>query len=315
MYYFIVNRTSRTGKTKKFWEKIKEELKERKILYEAYVTKYQGHASELADMICTKAIAYKETHPQEEKVCLVVVGGDGTVNEVINGMHHFEEIHFGYIPAGSGNDLGRGLRIPKNSMESLERVLNSKETYSMDLGRVKYGKDTTRYFAISSGIGLDADVCRMAITSGLKKFLNQIGLGRLTYVLLTIKALLTMPTVDIIIKFPQQEERKIRKMIFVAGMNHPWEGGGVPMAPNANAQDGCFSICLAYDMSRIQAFLKLLLLVQGKHEGQKGVEIISCDRYQLLLKKPMALHEDGEYLGDVTKISYTCEKQKLKVLM
>ena len=315
MYYFIVNATSRTGKAKKFWVDVERELKRRKISYEAYVTKYEGHAKELADKLCTKALEYKEKHGQDAKVSIVVLGGDGTANEVINGMHHFAEVNFGYIATGSGNDLGRGLGISKNSLEALNRVLESEEIYKMDLGCLTYGGDIKRYFAISSGIGMDADVCRLSLTSGLKKILNSIGMGSLTYVLLTIKALFTMPTTDVIATFDDNAPKKIKKMIFVAGMNHPWEGGGVPMAPKADAGDGKLSVCCIYGLNRLQAFCKLPLLVMGKQEGVKGVEIIDCEKYELKLKKPMVLHADGEYLGTDTKIGYSCEKGKLRVLI
>ena len=126
MYYFIVNLTSRTGKTKKSWRQIKEELNRREIPYKAYLSQYAGHVTELAKMICNK---------EDEDICLIVVGGDGTVNEVINGMEHFEKVRFGYIPTGSGNDLGRGLGIEANKpLEALNRILDAKGEFAIDLG-------------------------------------------------------------------------------------------------------------------------------------------------------------------------------------
>ena len=309
MYYFIVNLTSRTGKAREIWIEIEKELKKRKVRYEAYVTEHEGHARELAKELCTKGVALKQ-----ERVCLVVVGGDGTANEVINGMHHFEDICFGYIATGSGNDLRRGLHISKDSMEALDGILNAKEAFPMDLGRVTDGEGKSRYFAISSGIGIDADVCRAALTSKLKVFLNQLHLGSLTYVLLTVKALFTMPTTEVTASFDGGPEKKISKMIFVAGMNHPWEGGGVPMSPGADPQDGKLTVCCVYGIPRWKAFFLLPLLVMGKHEGIKGFEIVECAHYQLTLAEAMVLHGDGEYLGRHTSIRYECEKGKLLVL-
>lgn len=314
MYFFIVNLTSRTGKARKIWIDIEKELKKKKVVYEAYVTQHKGHARELARELCDKGVAYGEKH-KGERVCLVVVGGDGTANEVVNGMHHFEEIHFGYIPTGSGNDLGRGLKISKDPMEALERILEAREVFPMDLGLVTDEAGNSSQFAISSGIGIDADVCRMALTSKLKTFLNYLGLGSLTYVLLTVKALFTMPTTDVTAVFDGGEPKKIHKMIFVAGMNHPWEGGGVPMAPRADAQDGKLSVCCVYGIPRWRTFFLLPLLVMGKHEGRlKGFEIINCERYELKLNRPMVLHTDGEYGGEQTVLKYVCEKGKLRVL-
>lgn len=314
MYYFIVNLTSRTGKARKNWIDVEHELNKRKIPYEAHITKYIGHAKELADSLCTKGLEYKKEHGAEERVCIVVVGGDGTANEVVNGMHHFEDIFFGYIATGSGNDLGRGLKLPQDPIEALNGILNAKEVFPMDLGRVTDETGVSNYFTISSGIGIDADVCKMALTSQLKKFLNHLGLGSLTYVLLTIKALFTMPTTEVMAVFDGGAKRKISRMIFMAGMNHPWEGGGVPMSPRADCQDGKLSVCCVHGIPKWKAFFLLPFLVKGKHEGIQGIEIIDCEKYELHLKRPMVLHGDGEYLGEQTVIKYTCEKGKLQLL-
>ena len=83
MYYFIVNLTSRTGKAAKTWHQLKLELDQREVAYKAYVSEYPGHATRLAKMICNKA---------DKDIRLIVVGGDGTANEVINGMEHFEKV-------------------------------------------------------------------------------------------------------------------------------------------------------------------------------------------------------------------------------
>ena len=119
MYYFIVNLTSRTGKAAKTWHQLKLELDQREVAYKAYVSEYPGHATRLAKMICNKA---------DKDIRLIVVGGDGTANEVINGMEHFEKVTFGYIPSGSGNDLGRGLGISaKDPLEALQRILEAEQ--------------------------------------------------------------------------------------------------------------------------------------------------------------------------------------------
>ena len=186
-YYFIVNRKSKTGKAAEIWRELEQVLKERKIPYHAYTTKYYRHATELADQICSKP----------GKINLVVVGGDGTVNEVLNGMHDFDRVTFGCIPSGSANDFARGFGLAGTPREILERMLDAKEEEYLDFGQVTYGEEgLTRRFIVSSGVGVDADVCRQALDAPIKKVLNRFHLGQLTYVVLTVKTLFTMPLMD-----------------------------------------------------------------------------------------------------------------------
>ena len=85
MYHFIVNNTSGGGRSKRVWEELQNYLLEHEIRYKAHFTEYEGHAKKLADRVCDI---------DREKVYLIVVGGDGTLNEVLNGMHDFEKIRF-----------------------------------------------------------------------------------------------------------------------------------------------------------------------------------------------------------------------------
>lgn len=177
------------------------------------------------------------------------------------------------------------------------------------------GQKEQKIFAISSGLGLDADVCKQALHSGLKKALNKLGLGSLTYVCLTIKSLFTMPTAEAKIVFDDEVEEPISRMIFIAGMNQYCEGGGVPMAPEAVATDGEFSVCCGYGVARWRTFFLLPFLVKGKHTGFKCFDIHNCRKFSVDLEKPMVLHADGEYCGDVTHAEFRCLSGKLNILL
>lgn len=89
MLYFIVNEKSRSGKGAEIWQEVKTSLSEKQINYQAWTTEYAGHAFSLAKEI---------TNRDEEDISLVVVGGDGTTNEAINGMEHMEKVRLGVIP-------------------------------------------------------------------------------------------------------------------------------------------------------------------------------------------------------------------------
>ena len=117
MYHFIVNLNSRTGKARKIWEELRQELDRREVLYVLHETKYAGHAIEISRKLVKTA---------EETIKIIVLGGDGTFNEVINGARDYEKIEIGYIPTGSGNDLARGLGLSADPMENLNLILETR---------------------------------------------------------------------------------------------------------------------------------------------------------------------------------------------
>lgn len=311
MLYFIVNEKSRSGKGADIWKEVKETLEAQKIRYEAWVTEYEGHAFSLAHDICER---------EDEDICLVVLGGDGTANEVINGMTNFEKVRFGTIPTGSGNDLARGLGIKGTPTEQLQRILTcmekgTQEAFSMDLGQVSFTDGRKpRLFAISAGTGLDALVCKKALKSKLKDFLNKIHLGKLTYLILTVQSVFSSERPDGNISYEGKPIEDRSKTLCFAVMNFRAEGGGVPMAPKADATDGLLSVCSIYGLSKLRALMSLPFLVVAKHEGIKGINLTDCRECTVHLKKPMVVHADGEYCGDAAEMTFTCLPGKLRVL-
>lgn len=294
MLHFIVNAQSRSGKGARIWEAVELYLKAHDLEYRAYTTEYVGHATDLAKMICQLP---------EEDIRLVVLGGDGTINEVVNGMTNFDKVRFGVVPTGSGNDFARGLGLTGTPIEHLERIISSKKELTIDLGQVTWDGDNRRKFAISSGIGMDAIVCEKVEVSRLKKILNKLGFGKLTYVLITIYTLFSMTTATMTAKI-DGKGKKFKKMIFVAAMNFRAEGGGVPMSPKADARDGQLSVCHCYGIPKALTFFMLPFLVAAKHSWIKGIKILDCKEEEIHLDIPMTLHTDGEVVAHATDVKF-----------
>ena len=187
------------------------------------------------------------------------------------------------------------------------------DTWCMDLGEVSFGEEK-RLFAISAGIGLDALVCKKALKSKIKDLLNKIRLGKLTYLVLTVQSLFTMQTADAELIFDQEEGLQKRGMIFTAAMNFKAEGGGVPMAPAASARDGKLSFCEAAGIPKWRTFLCLPFLVAAKHTSIKGFSVTDAKECTIRLNRPMVVHADGEYCGEVAKVHFRCLPGKLRVL-
>ena len=100
--------------------------------------------------------------------------------------------------------------------------------------------------------------------------------------------------------------KNFKRTIFAAAMNAKAEGGGVPMAPKASVQDGLISTCFVYKFTKLGALIRLPFLATGTHEHFNGFKVFDCKEIDIKIKKPIALHTEGEYLGDVTEVHYSC---------
>ena len=136
MYDFIVNPNARSGLGGRIWKELEQLLKEQKAEYQVHLTKYQRHASRIAEEITMDG----------EEHTIVVLGGDGTVNEVLNGITELSKVTIGYIPMGSSNDFARYFKMAAEPSECLARILHPKKIVDMNVGIMSYknGEKTRR---------------------------------------------------------------------------------------------------------------------------------------------------------------------------
>lgn len=306
MYYFIVNEHGGSGQAVETWKRVQAVLDEKKIEYRHFVPECKGYAAVLAEQI---------SELPEDDIKLIVVGGDGTINEVLNGIRSFERIKFGVIPTGSGNDFCRGLGLPLGEPEKVvEMILNANETKSIDLGVAESG-GRRRIFGISSGYGLDAIVGTGINTSRIKVVMNKLHLNSLSYAVMTVKTLFSMKTYNFKISVDGGALIDLSRVIFLAAMNFPCEGGGVPMAPRATATDGKISFCVAYGIPKWRTFFAFPVLLAAKHEKIKGFKVYDAKTLDVYSDMPTVSATDGELFGELTHVHYECLESKLKVLM
>ena len=309
MITFIVNETSGRGRAAAVWRRLRRSLLAEEVAFRAWSTRQPGEATELARLASQEGCDFQK---------LVVVGGDGTVNEVVNGISDFEHIALGVVPIGSGNDFVRGLGLPRLPERALRRILASDGSRRIDLGQVTIDAQAPRRFAISGGIGMDAWVCAQVDASSLKTVLNRLGMGSLSYGLMTLTAAWNLDTTSgtALLDTPYgQHTCRLHELIFLACMNFPWEGGGVPIAPGASAEDGCFSVCLADWLTGPQVLAKLPRLALGKHIHTNGVTMLPANRVELLLDAPQYVHADGEVIGKSRRVVFDVLPNKLRVLV
>lgn len=310
MYYFLVN--MKGGKAIRRWKKIQTLLEKKSVEYELFVPEYQGHATELAKEISEK---------NDDDIRLIIIGGDGSINEVLNGISDFSKVKLGLIPSGSGNDFARGLGLHQHHpAKSLESILSAEKELKIDIGQIESsdfenGETKKRYFGISSGFGLDAIVGTTINESKIKKVMNKIHLGNLSFAVLTVVTLFKMMTQKVSVKFDDEEPLSFNKLIFLAAMNTKAEGGGVPMNPNAKPDDGKLSVCIAAGVPKWKTFLMFPLLCLGLHGKFKGFSLRDFRRMEINSETPSVIHTDGEFFGNLKKATWTVLESKLTILL
>ncbi len=307
MYHFIVNPGSRTGKSMQLWENLEKSIKESGVDYKAYFTTINDTAERITRHICIK-------YPEMKRI--IIVGGDGTVNQAINGLTDYNSFILGYIPTGSSNDLARGLGISLNPAEMVRNVLKPKKIARIDHGLVvSENGEIVRKFAVSSGIGYDADICEKAEKSLLKKALNRIGLGKLVYYLFGfVLIFLSKPTGATVI-INGKRKIKYRSFLFAANMNFRYEGGGMPMGPAADPFDGKITACIVHDMPKLKHLWLMTKIIKGKHVNYKGVEQITAKTIEIKTDRPLTLHTDGEVIGKNDHVTFSCFKDKARMIL
>lgn len=311
MIYVICNPSSKSGLGRRLWKKTKMILKNEKLDYRVYKTTLNRNGSVIARAILE--------HDNSDKIRLMVLGGDGTVNEVLQGFSEadFERVTFTYLPTGSSNDLARDNEYDKNMITNICHLLYSNNYKYMDVGVLTYNKEETlgynkRYFLVSAGIGYDAAVCHEVNTSNLKAVFNKIGLGKVVYLFIALKQLFETPRCTMEVTLDNEETMKLDKCLFTSVLNHRFQGGGLMFCPDAQSDDGILDICYAAGVSPFRVLTLLPLCYKGKHVGKKGIGIHRAKEVHIESEISLHVHTDGEVKTTATDITMKVLPGKLR---
>ena len=305
MYYFVVNPISGCGKGKKIWNTIKKELDQLSVEYEAFLLRQKGEARTIAASLSAL------TQP----FTLVVVGGDGTLNEVIGGLSSFINVTLGCIPTGSGNDFVRGLKLEKDPLTALHQILHPQKLRRLKIGQTISPSGCRSAFCVSSGIGFDAAVCNGAYRSGMKDMLNWFHLGKLVYTGTALKQLFTSRLCPMKLTLDDGQELVYPHAFFAAVMNLPYEGGGFRFAPDADPCSDRFTLCIAEGLSKPRILSILPLAFSGRHVGKPGIHLITCKRVVIQTGHPLCVHTDGEIFGFHEEVTFEAHPERLNVIV
>ena len=281
----IVNPVAGAGRTGRLWPQIMGLFQRHGIRFEHDITEAPGHAIELA-----KAAAGKGYE------MVVSVGGDGTINEIVNGLYaagNIGGVLLGIISTGTGGDYIRTVGIPRRYEDACRCFLQPKKR-TVDLGIVEYannGHRAERLFVNFAGMGFDAEIVRRT-TQQFK------ALGSLpSYLLGTLATLVSYGNKNIsLIIDGQAEDRRVCTVIM---NNGKYGGGGMFTAPQADLTDGLLDVLIVGDLSKPDLLRSLPRIYKGTHLTHPKVTMKKAKEIEVRSAQKMHLQADGELLGEV----------------
>ncbi len=281
----VVNPASAGGATEGRWLRIRD-LLHGHLDFEVAVSQYPGHATKLGKE--GRDAGYRR---------IVCVGGDGTVNEVVNGAMSGDRARplpeVGMIPSGTGSDLARTVGISHRIEEACRR-LESPDTAISDLGVVFYrGKEgqEQRYFVNAAGLGYDAEV--VSRRNGFNRHVR----GTIPYIASLAATLLSYKNKDSIVTVDgASNSRRILALVLGIGQ---YFGGGMRIAPGALLDDGYFDVITIGDIGRVELLYNLPGVYRGTHLRNPKVKSERARTVWVESEQGLLLQADGELLGRV----------------
>lgn len=301
----IINPNAGSGKGGKDWPVIHRLLKERGLQFSYKFSEYHGHVIPLVRDHILQGYRY-----------FIAVGGDGTINEVVNGIFMQDEaptadITLGAITIGTGNDWGRMFGIPHNYSKAIDVIAGCK-TLLQDAGTVEYqlGNLTdSRFFINIAGLGFDALVAKRT------NILKQKGRGNaLSYMLTLAQGLFrfrhnqSQITVD-------NARHTINTDLFSMNVGIcQYNGGGMKQVPNAIPDDGLFDLTIISKMRKIAVVMHLRKLYKGTHLKLPFVSTMRASSVTVDSPSKIWLEADGESLGH-TPMKFEIIPRSIRVII
>ena len=281
----IVNPTAGGGRVGQRWPEIEGLLSKAGLQFEHELTQHRNHATEIA----RKAV--DDGHHR-----VICVGGDGTVNETVNGLVRDgrvpPDVSLGIIPCGTGSDFRRSVGIDCDPCAAIETALGD-SVRAVDVGEIECtldGKPVVRYFVNIAGLGFDAEVALRA--NGMTKLVS----GTVTYLASLVLTLISYRNKDIRLVVDGQEQTGRFNSVVVC--NGQYFAGGMWMGPKAAADDGILDVVLLRDMGKLEFLATVPKVYKGRHLEHPKVEPALAKVIHVESDQPMYVQAEGEFVGE-----------------
>ncbi|RAJ17881.1 diacylglycerol/lipid kinase family protein [Olleya aquimaris] len=281
--FVIINPVSGNGKGKTVWQQIKSKLNQNYTIQFAY-SNYAKHEIEITKTAIKNGFRH-----------FIIIGGDGTLNNFINGVFSqnniaSSEITFGVLPVGTGNDWVKTHGIPKNINKALQIILNG-HTNTQDVGCVNYlnNQIPNTYFINLAGVGYDGLV--VSLVKDKRSY------GKFTYVLGAIKGLSNVKLFDVSVVVNNELIKYSKCFIIQIGIGK-YTGSSMQLTKQPNPKDGLFDITIATHLTKWDVIRNLPKLFNGQIVNHKKVITFKTSNLQFDFEDPKPLIQaDGEQLA------------------
>jgi diacylglycerol kinase (ATP) len=280
---FVVNPASGNGAAGRRWPQVAERAAAYGLDGDALLTEGPGDATDLAARAAAGGARL-----------VVVVGGDGTLNETVNGLVRSErnDIEVALIPSGTGDDFSRSFRIPSDIDRALE-IAAGATSRTLDVGHARFvdheGVETERYFVNFAGAGISGAIARRGAETS-----RRLG-ARLAYFWATIAVFTRWKSVEMTVLADDERREGRMHEVFVA--NGGYAAGGMWIAPQADTGDALLETVLIGDFTKPEFAITFPKIYRGKHVGHPKIEILRARQVTVEAEKPLPVVLDGEQPG------------------
>jgi diacylglycerol kinase (ATP) len=279
---FLVNPASDNGATGKRWPELAHRAAQLGLAGETYLSERPAQLIELA-----------ERAARDGAELLVAVGGDGTLNEVVNGLvRSGSDAQLATIPLGTGMDFVRTYGIPTRFDDAVHNALNGAPR-TIDVGRVTYrewsGVGAERYFANVGSVGMSAAVAQRA--NGMSKVLG----GRATFFYALVRVFFEWDNTVITVRLDDATREARMHDVIVA--NGRWHGGAMLLAPEAEQDDGLFDVVLIGDVTKRDFVTTAPKIYKGTYLAHPKVELLRSRTVAVEAPERLPIELDGEQVG------------------
>ena len=280
----IVNPVAGANSTRRKWPRLSRLLKYIGLSFDHEYTEGVGHAIELAKAAVADGYRY-----------MVAVGGDGTVNEVANGILHSADassMALGIISTGTGSDFARSAGIPRHYVSACS-CLTSSRRFLIDVGVVEFqskGRSSRRFFVNAAGIGFDAAAVKA--TERLPKYFG----GTIPYLVGLLRTLLGYRNKSVMLRIGDKSEAA--RILSVVVSNGSYIGGGMHVAPEASLNDNLLDVVVIGDIGKFDLLKSLPMVYKGTHGNHPKVSMEKATKITVESSERVLVHADGELLGE-----------------